>query len=481
MDKEFMSPRWLGRLIGLLVNIAKIKGVRFAPGHKITLLDLLQEVGKVASNDENYVISSLMKMHTDAKEHEQNCDVALSEKEEGDIEDMGTEEADIIFRRDLPLKSLLEHNDILAEEKVRKEEEAKKAAKTRKIVWSCVAAIVLGIVIYNLPYFQEMRYYNKVKNDNYTCESYYSRYPDGRYYEDVMLIEMQRAQADNQSSYSHNDAPIKVGTRYLHKFPNGKYASIFNYKCDSLWDAEIAKYNQRDKSKESPEAVKYITAMLDYMKTHRVNSINLRINSDVKLKDYTEYNQTIRNLLEALYKSESLKLNTANVLSLKENFTSEDESVLVSILAGQGLEKSFGRMFSSDFVSINKSKDDFDDNAPDLNISYVIKNIEEGEGEYAIPNIWSYSTFNSYTKARILKAYILGVDVRFEANFSIPGSSITYKYSEVGKPGNEISNIDDIRDGYRRMTAMCFAKFANKMADNLGLEEMYFRNDDDDD
>ena len=81
----------------------------------------------------------------------------------------------------------------------------------------------------------------------------------------------------------------------------------------------------------------------------------------------------------------------------------------------------------------------------------------------------------TYVQDDTPKAYILAIDVEFDAKFSIPGSDITYEYSEVGDPGNEITGIEDVKDGYRRMTTVCFAKFSDKMAENLGLEEIYFK------
>lgn len=36
---------------------------------------------------------------------------------------------------------------------------------------------------------------------------------------------------------------------------------------------------------------------------------------------------------------------------------------------------------------------------------------------------------------------------------------------------NEIRGIKDIKDGYRQMTQVCFAKFSDKMSVNLGLEK----------
>lgn len=154
-------------------------------------------------------------------------------------------------------------------------------------------------------------------------------------------------------------------------------------------------------------------------------------------------------------------------MSLKENFTAADQGDLKQILA-EGVEKSFSRMFSSDLVSIVTSPQEADDASPILTFNYVIKNRTE-DNDSKVPNIWTYTSDNKP------QAYILAIDVKFDVLFSIPDSDVIYTYSEIGEPGDEIRGIRDIKDGYRQMTQVCFAKFSNRMSGNLGLEGTYFR------
>ena len=486
MGNEFLSPRWHGRLFGLIIKVAKKRGVYFYEGQQVTFLDLFMATAKKASEEEMNVINSLMKTTSDITKDEEEKGITISEEEHDRLHDIGIQEAFAICNRRLPIDVLTTDKDIMAEEKVRRMEEEKQRAEQEKIqaeqrkknaiiTWSVIGAIILAIIIYNLPYFKEMRFFNKIMEGHtvYDCESYYSKYPNGRYYEDVMNMELELAEQ------GEGDKPVAVLTRYLHKFPDGKYAPQFNVKCDSLWDIEIAKYNQRDKSQESPEAVKFMTEMLAYMKAKRVNAVNLKINPTVHLKDYSEYDGNTKALLSLLYAMEKVNIDTTMILSLKANFTEQDRSVLVDILA-QGMEKSFGRMFSSDFVAINTNSNKFDETSPDITINYEIKNQEFEIVEQAMPEIWTYKEQNAILRNQYhIKGYILGIDVKFDTTFTIPGSSTTYPFAEIGEPGKVISNIQSLSEGYRLMTQMCFAKFSNKMSDNLGLEEIDFRGDDD--
>ena len=154
-------------------------------------------------------------------------------------------------------------------------------------------------------------------------------------------------------------------------------------------------------------------------------------------------------------------------MSLKESFTANDQSELKQILA-EGVGKSFNWMFLSNLVSIMTSPEDVDYTSSVLTFNYVIKNRCEGE-DSEIPNIWTYVANDKP------QAYILAIDVKFDVLFSIPGSDVAYAYSEIGEPGDEIRGIEDIKDGYRQMTQVCFAKFSDKMSVNLGLEKTYFR------
>ena len=457
MNTIFLSHRWNGRLVGLLMKIAKKNGISFKTQEEATFMNLYLRVWEVAGEKEKEVIGKLMVKMSELKKVEDETQLVISKQEESDLFMKGTEDVALVSRDYEDYTKLLDETDFYAEELERLENEKLKNQKQNRIVWGCVVAVLLAIVVYNLPFFKEWRFYNEVveARQTYKCHEYYDEYPTGRHYEDVMYLEV-----------TISDKPIVVLREYLKKFPQGKYLDTMSEKYDELWDEEIAKYERRDKTKESPEAVRYMTAMLQHMKRHRINTVLLDVTSNVILKDYEEYDETIRKILELFQSDKSLSLKD-NMVSLKKNFTQGDKSTLTKILS-QGVTNGFNRMFSSDFVSVVTSKYAANENSPVLLFNYRVKNQCMGDDE-DYPNIWTYSSNG------IPKAYILGIDVKFDVHFSIPDSDITYTYSEIGEPGEEINGIQDVKDGYRQMTQVCFAKFSNKMSANLGLEETYFR------
>lgn len=453
MNNQFSSSRWYGRLLGMLLNIASKKGVRFASREEMTLLNLFVKVAEVSNENDKTCISQLMKIWSEEKKYEEENGIKYSAAEEKELQDKGVREANIVLKAYGDSKRLLDEQDFCAEEERWLAEAKRKRDKRNKKILRGIAAVILILVVYNLPFFKEWRFYNDVVDDRTVsrCNDYYREYSDGRHYEEVMSLELELT-----------DNPFPVVMRYLKRFPNGKYQDEFNEKCDELWDEEIAKYKNRDKTNDNPESVRYMEAMLQHMKKHRINTVLLEIKPHVGLKDYEEYDEKIRNFMELLYSNKGLPLKE-NMVSLKENFAEGDRSTLTMILA-DGVKKSFEKMFSSDIVSVVTAEEDSDDKSPRMVFDYVVKN--QGLDE-DIPNIWTYTTND------VAKAYLLGIDVTFNVNFSIPDSDVFYTYSEVGEPGEEISGIENIRDGYRQMTQVCFAKFSNKMSENLGLERTY--------
>lgn len=335
------------------------------------------------------------------------------------------------------------------------------AAAKKKKRWIAygVVAVIAAIIIYNLPYFKEMRTYDDVVDTNTinACATYLEEYPEGRHADDVLYLKTKLG------GWQMNGI-----VEYLQKYPEGKYSAELNKLCDDMWDNEIAKYEQRDKTGYSVDAVNYMSEMLRYMKEHRINKLVVNVNPTLQLKDYTEYSQDVRDFMESENEDPSKPL-ASYMVSLKENFTNEDNENLIDILV-DGVQKSFNKIFTEDFIQVVKN-DNTQKMAPKLQFNYTIKSQEYPDAP--VPHIWTYT--DGETNATL--NYLIGISISFDAHFTIPDRTTSYDYHEIGEPEDDINNVDDIKNGYRMMTSICFAKFSNKMSDNLGLAEVYFQGD----
>ena len=339
-------------------------------------------------------------------------------------------------------------------------------AKKAKLVIIVVVIAILAIVAYNLPYCKDGRAYDKVCEENTlsACSDFLNEYPDGRHADDVMFLKIG---LQEETKYKLKDI-----IEYFGKFPDGKHIHHVEALYDNIWDAEIARYDKRDKANESSEAVRFMEEMLRYMREKRLNSVLVNVNSDTRLKDYEEYDADVREVLE-LFADGNLSI-AQNMVSLKKNFTSSDVSALSDILV-EGAEKAFDKMFTPGFIDVVNGEtfhlfnDESNEEAmPKLTFDYVISSQEDKIGDATVPHIWSYTDGSG----NVLN-YLVGITVDFAAHFSIPSSNVTYDYAGKGEPEKNLSDVEDIKDGYRKMTATCFVQFSNQMSQNMGLAEAY--------
>lgn len=252
MKQNFLSSRWYGRLLNLLVNLAHRKSVSLDQNEGLTLQTLYEKVWAESTQTEKTVINQLLQKWSEQKRYEEEQHISISDQENKKQQEKGANDVVAILRQGKCLDLLLQEVDFSAQEEILLASQKKAKSRKRIIYGSFIAAIILAFVIYNLPYFKEKRLYHTVMEERTieVCHNYYEQFPNGQHYEDVMFLEM---------DLSSNIVDLLMN--YLKRFPNGKYNKEVNNRLDALWDIEISKYEQRDKTKESPKAVKYMTEM----------------------------------------------------------------------------------------------------------------------------------------------------------------------------------------------------------------------------
>ena len=96
-----------------------------------------------------------------------------------------------------------------------------------------------------------------------------------------------------------------------------------------------------------------------------------------------------------------------------------------------------------------------------IEIDYIIENEEELYDGNLYPVIWTYTTFDKF------ESYIIGVSIKFDFSFQLPNSD--YSFSLQTNALDNISNIQNISDGYREMTEQNFQNFADGILKRFGI------------
>lgn len=400
---------------------------------------------------------------------------------------LGAMDANLVFRK-YPgdyASHLLEQRDFVAEE----EEALRKSKAERKrnilLVFGCLAVLVLGIVIYNLPYFAEKRAYGRVekayeqKNDyefRQQANEYAKDYPDGRHIDDVLWLVVASDRGSNK--------PIKIlesAENYLTLRPEGTYAARAKAVYDSVWNSEIANYDRIADERGSDAGATFVRSMLCYMRDNRVHTVSVTGVPTLDLKEYSEYPANIRALLEALYDAESendsfipgkksAKLPD-DLVTIKDKITPEQARSWTGDVISS-LQSGFDRVLTPGlvkFVDSGTVSDSDKGKLPTVGVDFTVNTEEETFGGIAVPSIWTYTS----TRDNIIeveRSFILGISMEFKADFNYPGAASDFVVTGHGDPGEEQIQVDKA-EAYNVMCDRCVAKFADKIAAEIGLPE----------
>ena len=429
--------------------------------------------------EQNWIVTVLQALEYATEKEKavinQMPDVMKTKDDTSDERDslIGAVEGKMIIYKDLEPSLLLEDKDIVSSDTENRSNDnntssypysdsssAPLSRKAKRIIWGIVIAFFAILIIYNLPICKEYRDYRKVVNcpghvaSIRLCNDYLRKYrTTGRHSGDIMYLKVQRTSYD-----------VPTMAEYLTTYPKHKAFKEVKGRYDDRWQAEIAKYEQRDKSKDDPKAVQYMTAMLNYMRTHYCNEMYVKVSLNLNLKEWKEYDKSIRSQIE------DSKAISDGMVSVKSNFTTQNKEELKKILA-DGLQESMNKIFTPNFIRIRTEYPKSSGAIPTTQFSCTINSQEEKYNGKSFPCIWIHKE----VKTNKTLGFLMGIAIQFDAKMTIPNSNLTYSYSEKGAPEDNINNIHDIKEGYLRMSAMCFAQFANKMSQNLGLKEIYFQ------
>lgn len=280
------------------------------------------------------------------------------------------------------------------------------------------------------------------------CLLYLEKYPQGKYAEDIRNIEL---------DLSPNIELIK---KFIEDYPNSRYSNEVNSLKNNLWDKEIARYLQISKQKSrDPDAVRFFNSLLNYMKENNLYDIKLKVIPKIKLKDYSDYSELEKLYLDAIYTDPPIR---GNIIALKSNFSQGRIETLRNILK-DGISSSFNKLFTPGFINISDNNNNGSNLA--IEISYEIQNeMYDYNDTISFPNIWTYTEDDRFS------SYLLGISVDFDFNFVIPNTELSYRFVEHAEPSDNISNIDNIRDGYTKMTKQTFEQYVDKISNTFRLE-----------
>jgi hypothetical protein len=334
-------------------------------------------------------------------------------------------------------------------------------AQKSKTTTRIIVVVIVAVIAAYFGFFQEYFAYKSAINDRTesACYEYLYDYNGGRYVEEVRFVECEVTR------------DILKVRAFLMDYPENSEIGVVNEMKNMLWDEEIKKYEELASEGGDQEAITFFRELLHYMRDHNLSHIYVEFDPYTDLKNYEEYSAEVQEYLSFFEELSEEPAILGNIISLTENFSAGDLNYLKTIV-DDGIKESFEAVFSDNFIYIEALEGQHD-NPEELviELGYNIVNQTDIDQEYGLtyPIVWNY-TVND-----IFESYLLGIEVEFDFSFKIPNSEKSYSFEMIGQPGDEVDNIEDIADGYRRMTEMTFANYANNISNRFGIEGKYFQ------
>ncbi|MCH5224895.1 MAG: hypothetical protein J1D77_02805 [Muribaculaceae bacterium] len=400
---------------------------------------------------------------------------------------IGTEDASFVFNYwpDNYASHLMEDSDFSFEKNEVRRLKMKEIKRNILIGGSCIVMLVVAVIIYNLPFFAENREFAKVKDQyekgsiemlNNAVDGYLEKFPNGRHSSEVLFMPV------NYLRNSKDVLAILDATElYIKKDPNGQYMSQCKALSDSIWDLEINRYVTIHSKSASEEGVKFVVAMLNYMKQNSVRTVLVKGKPHILLKEYMDYPSYVRNMWEMIAADRSTQKESGgkklklpdDMVTIKDKITEQEAAGWIKYIVS-ALQNGFNQVLTPEFIVFQM------DNTPNITdpsikqptnqyplviVDYTVKNQEIEEN---VPDIWIHnSSYNNYVYSSNL---FLGIALNFSAHFSLPGKNVNFEVEESGDAGNaEIKGVDN-SSVYAVMCKRSTQNFATKIAQEFGLK-----------
>lgn len=390
-------------------------------------------------------------------------------------EGVGAEEAEYLFNQYgyNAVHRVLEDTDFLTEIEELRLREKKEKRRNAIIIIALIAVLIGGIAIYNLPYFAEKRMYSEVEKvfedkETYRYEGivreYMLEYPDGKHKEEVLMFPIKAYWADKDAIKT-----LDAVSLYLNECPNGNNIAEVKEIYDKVWDAEIAKYDQKAASKATQDGADFVREMLQYMRDNNVRKVSVSSDAVLNLKEYDEYPAGLRSLMESDYTGE--RFTPKNSMHTIKDKINENETKSWTQYITRSLQDGFDNVLTPGLIEFVSEEDSGDEKNPNVKVTYKVQTQETTiNGNLRIPDIWVYTQKNSH--GLILDGGLyLGIMLDFVGDFNIPGKDIGLKVTAKGNPGDASFSDVDPDDMYKRMCERCAKTFAEKIESELGVEK----------
>ena len=257
MTSSIQSPRWRGRLIATLFHFVSQYGIALPDEKDLCLNELLDEVYSNVGEEHRLLLDRVKARFEASLESERAAGVSFAEDEDERLCNLGKKDVRLCLAMQGNIQNIDTYEDLAAEDGARRRKDRRSLCQTLLIV-AIPFVILLAVFVYRAGFTGEWALFHQVEKERTQelIEEYKLRYPDGRYLEDVCLLEIAisrdpygqlqvyRQRFPNgkhlddayQIALERSDNPIDIVEDYLRNYPKGKNLEKYVALLDSLYE-----------------------------------------------------------------------------------------------------------------------------------------------------------------------------------------------------------------------------------------------------
>lgn len=271
---------------------------------------------------------------------------------------------------------------------------------------------------------------------------YLETFPDGEYADEALF-----------NICKLMDFDLEYDIDYIRRFPNGTHISEVEKEYNIIWQQIESKYNNANNNKFS-EGTLFMKNLLKWMKENHISSINVSVEPEFNMKDYTDYPASVIEFIETFMKSKGADEN--DYISYRTYGKTEINYVYDHIKS-----KVYKNLPPKSITILCLGESGVNEKAATATISCNIHPIEDSEG---FPEVWDI-----YNEKGSISCFVMSICIDYKFVINIPNSNKAYMCSGHILPKNEFQTTQQRTTTCNGLLLSCVDGMLDEICGKIGV------------
>lgn len=271
---------------------------------------------------------------------------------------------------------------------------------------------------------------------------YLETFPDGEYADEALF-----------NICKLMDFDLEYDIDYIRRFPNGTHISEVGKEYNNIWQQIESNYNNANNNNFS-EGTLFMKNLLKWMKENHICTINVSVEPEFNMKDYTDYPDPVVKSIEAFMKSKGADEN--DYISYREYGKKEID------YAYELIKNRIKVFFPYNTIKILCPKEsEYDKKSAKATVSCNIHPVEDNEG---FPEVWDI-----YNAKGSLSCFVMSICLDYKFVVNVPNADKAYSCSGHIVPKDEFQTTQERTSSCNGLLLSCVEGMLDEIFGTIGI------------